>query len=166
MATQNPGDAEVRYCPRSYDQPILVLDGRRCIYGWWPPSAVCEACGIGRDETGGGYVGPAIGDAVTYPDQATRFVCRACARASLGLGETDWTGHQCRSECNDTLHIDSVALQRGDLESASPQERLARFAGDYSARGWTVTDVDLDRDAPVVTGRFWAITFEPTVPRW
>ncbi len=92
MATQNPGDAEVRYCPRSYDQPILVLDGRRCIYGWWPPSAVCEACGIGRDETGGGYVGPVI--------------------------------------------------------------------------GWTVTDVDLDRDAPVVTGRFWAITFEPTVPRW
>ena len=166
MTTAHPEDEWSRYCPRSPVEPTLVLDGRRSIFAAWPPSATCEVCGEGP-VAGAGYVGPVSGDSVTYPDPTTRFVCRTCARTGIGLGDHDWTGHQCRPECRDTLHVDWVALPEGDLTDSTPKARVERFADEYATRGWTVTAVEIEPKAPaVIGGRYWTVFFQPTRPRW
>ncbi|MDP9164508.1 MAG: hypothetical protein M3O32_00275 [Actinomycetota bacterium] len=116
---------------------------------------------------GGGYVGPTSGDSVTYPAPETRFVCRLCTRDTLGLTDDEWSGHTCRPACRDTRHVDWVGLPRDELMDAPPSERVARFAQEYAARGWTVTSVEVEPKAPVVlAGRHWAVHFEPSRPRW
>jgi hypothetical protein len=163
MTNPHPGDSWPRYCPRSYDQPILVLAGLRSVHAAWPPDAACESCGIHAD---GGYVGPVTGNDITYPAPAARFVCRVCARASLGLVGSDWTGHSCRPECGDTEHVDWISLARDELVDAPLAGRIAQFSDDYASRGWTVTSVQIEPKAPVVNGRYWAVTFRATRLPW
>ena len=43
------------HTPHFGEEPTLVLEGRRCIYAAWPPSAVCRTCGMRREQ---GYAGP------------------------------------------------------------------------------------------------------------
>jgi hypothetical protein len=165
MTTPHPGDSWPRFCPRSYSEPVLLVDARRNIHAAWPPGAVCEECGA-PNVNGGGYVGPVAGDPVTYPAPSTRFTRRICAQDTLGLDDSEWSGHSRRPECTDNTHVDWVALGRDDLLDAPPSERVSRFAEDYAGRGWTVSGVEIETAAPFGSGRFWAITFQPTRPRW
>ncbi len=161
MAESHPGDSWERMCPRSYDKPVLPLEGRRSIHGAWPPGAVCEKCEAGATN-GGGYVGPVEGDTVRYPAPETRFVCEPCARRMLGLGAKELTGHNCNERCRDFRHVDLVDELRGELESALLTARVARYEADYAARGWRVVDVTDAPWAPEIFGVYWAVWFEPS----
>jgi hypothetical protein len=148
MTNPHPGDSWPRYCPRSYDQPILVLAGLRSIHAAWPPDAACKSCGIHAD---GGYVGPVTGNDIAYPAPAARFFCRVCARASLGLVGSDWTSHSCRPECGDTEHVDWISLARDELVDSPPAGRIAQFSDTVRAAASVVNGDMLRRPSP------WAV---------
>lgn len=162
----HPGDGLNSYGPRSWVEPVLVLEGRRSIHAFWPDTAECEKCGarpVGR----GGYVGPIDGDTVVYPDPETRFVCKTCARSMAGLTDTELTGHHCGQCPSDTLHIEHRPYERGALEPLPKDERIA-YATEkegYAGRGWTAVDVQLASPAaglPKVMGTYWTVSIRAT----
>lgn len=160
----HPGDGFDNICPRNWAEPVLVLDGRRSIVAWWPPTAVCEACSAPAGPSSGGYVGPAVGNEVRYPAPETRFLCRSCARARVGLADDELTGHICSWCKSDTLHVDRGYHPRGELEALSGPERVAHVMAkyDYADRGWTVVAVEPDLSLPPATGSPWAVRFRAT----
>lgn len=157
----HPGDNWSRMTPRSYTEPVLYLSAHRCIYTMWPPGALCEACGCGQQA---GYAGPVALNAhdIRYPAPHIRFICRNCARGSLGLGEDELSGHQCQERCTDELHEQGEYLQYGALDGLSAEGRVAHFASDYAHRGWRVVEVAPAMHLPAATGKGWAIRFVPT----
>ncbi|MBR7829255.1 hypothetical protein KDK95_23305 [Actinospica sp. MGRD01-02] len=156
----HPGDGLNNTCPRNYSEAVLVLEGRRSVVAWWPDTAVCEKCQAGKTVSGG-YVGPVVGDKVVYPDPATRFVCRTCARAMVGLGENELTGHMCQTCPNDTLHVDRGYHPRGAMEDLTDDQRVQWVTDtyDYPDRGWSVIAVKPAYGLPATTGTAWEVWF-------
>jgi hypothetical protein len=144
-----------------------VIDGRRSVVAWWPPTAVCEKCGAAATSSGG-YVGPVVGDVVRYPAPETRFVCVPCARAHVGLGEHELTGHTCGSCPSDELHVDPGYHGRGELEDMSDAERIAHVSAkdDYPARGWKVVAVQPAPHRLKTTGTPWDTYITPARRLW
>jgi hypothetical protein len=157
----HPGDDWPHFCPMRRDKPPLPVEGRRSIYAAWPPAAVCEKCGFKPASKEGGYVGPVDGDLVRFPNPTTRFVCEPCARSSLGLTDTDLSGHSCQPRCSDLRHVELIPEHRNVVDVLSQPERIARYANDYAERGWRVVDVREAPWSPKVMGKYWAVWLEP-----
>jgi len=157
-----------RYAPRMPKEPVLVIDGRRSFVAAWPPGAVCEECGV-EQPRGGGYVGPVLGERVDYPKPDARYTCPPCARAKLGLGERELSGHMCQ-HCEDDsdLHIDGLRFLPGELDSMSDAERLEHVSAkyEYAERGWQVLEVESAPQLTAGTGVGWAVYFKAARQLW
>ena len=151
--------------PHVGDEPTLVLDDRRCIYAAWPPSAACRTCGLPQDA---GYAGPVPprSDTITYPDAAVVFTCKHCARRQLNLGEQELSGHRCQLRCHGDVHEDGRYLEPGAFDGLDGDKRVARYATEYAARGWKLTDVSPAYHLPRTTGEAWSFTFVPARQLW
>ena len=161
----HPGEDWPRRTPHVGEEPTLVLDGGRCIYAAWPPSAVCRACGMRREE---GYAGPVPprSDTITYPDPAIVFTCKGCARRQLDLGEQELSGHRCQRRCHGDVHEDIRYLAWAAFDTLDGDQRIARYACEYAARGWTLTDISPAYHLPAAAGEAWSFTFVPARQLW
>lgn len=149
---------------RSWQHPLIWIDGRRSFETGWPPGAVCEQCEAVPENGQRGYVGPTppeSGD-ITYPRSDVRYVCISCARGKFGLVLDELTGHVCSQHCRDGLCVDATIQPRGVLGPLTTAERIARLKEDYAPRGWRVVGAEPDPRGPVtVSGESWAIGIVP-----
>jgi hypothetical protein len=78
----------------------------------------------------------------------------------LDLDPGELEGHVCDPKyCTDYLHREVMLFNRGELDNLEPDGRRAKVQQtlDSLGNGWDAFDVREAPDAPVVTGRFWAV---------
>ena len=162
----HPGDTWPRFCPARHEKPTLWLEGRRSIFAAWPPTATCEECRVHCPD---GYVGPAVGDSVRFPDAATHFTCEPCARALLGLRPGELANENCSiPRCSGNEHENMVIVSRTVLPAdATDEAAIAYFSPEYAERGWHVTSAVPDQTVPrTVGGQGWRVFFTPARTLW
>ena len=110
-----------------------------------------------------GYAGPVPprSDTVTYPDPAVVFTCKDCARRQLDLGEEELSGHRCQGRCHGDVHEDNRYLPRATFDTLDGDQRIARYAAEYAARGWTLTDISPAYHLPHAAGEAWCVHVRP-----
>ena len=115
-----------------------------------------------------GYAGPVSprSDTITYPDPAVVFTCKGCARRQLDLGEQELSGHRCQARCHGDVHEDNRYLARATFDTLDGDQRIARYAAEYAARGWTLTDISPAYHLPCAAGEAWSFTFVPARQLW
>ena len=162
----HPGDTWPRICPARHEKPTLWLEGRRSIVVAWPPTASCGRCGAEFTE---GYVGPAVGDSVRFPDPGTHFTCEPCARDLLGLRPGELANENCITPgcCGDEHENVVIAPHAALRADAAAEEAVAYFSPEYDARGWRVTSAMPDPRGPkTVGGHAWRVLFAPARKLW
>jgi hypothetical protein len=162
----HPGDGWPRFCPARHEKPTLWLEENRSIFVAWPPTASCERCHSQFPE---GYVGPAVGDVVRFPDAATHFICEPCARALLGLRPEELADENCITPgCSGNEHENMAIASRTDLPADATEEAaVAYFSTEYGARGWRVTSAVPDPTGPrALDGQAWRIFFTSARKLW
>lgn len=132
----------------------------------WPPAVSCEECG---GQPGEGYVGPAVGDSVTFPNPKSHFICDSCARSSLALEPGELDDEMCITVgCTGYEHANVVNAPTNELPAdASPDQAVAFFTPRYAERGWRVIGAELNAVGPATMGgHAWRVTFTPLRQLW
>lgn len=162
----HPGDTWPQICPARHEKPTLWLEGRRSSVVAWPPTASCERC---QAQFSDGYVGPAVGDSVRFPDAAIHFTCEPCARALLGLRLGELANENCITPgCSGNEHENMVIASRTGLPADATEEAaVAYFSPEYAERGWQVTSAIPDPAGPrTLGGQAWRVFFTPARKLW
>jgi len=164
----HPGDDWGRTGSAPWEKPTLRLAGRRSIFVAWPPTARCEVCGAAGPD---GYVGPAVGDQVHFPDPTTHFTCEPCARAGLGLRPGELADERCIIPgCVSDEHANKVVVSSADLPPDANQVDIVAYmssAGGYRARGWRVVGATFDPSGPrPANGHAWRVIITPARQLW
>lgn len=132
----------------------------------WPPTASCERC---RAQFPDGYVGPAVGDFIRFPDAATHFTCEPCARALLGLRPGELANENCITPgCSGNEHENMVIESRTALPAnATDEAAVAHFSAEYADRGWRVMRAVPDATGPrTLAAQAWRVFFTPARKLW
>lgn len=132
----------------------------------WPPTASCELCYVHVPD---GYVGPAVGDYVRFPDSDTHFTCEPCARELLHLLPGELANENCITPgCSGNEHENMVIASCTELPaSATDEAAIAYFSTEYSERGWRVMRAVPDSTFPGTTGsQAWRVFFVSRRKLW